>query len=438
MLRSIPCRAFGAACLLALFPACHDHEATASGSSTTVLPPGSSGPFNLIVPDGMLRRGESFNCEARESNGANVPIQTWELRDIDQSPLPPNTGTSLAVVSFFDTSRCTVGEVRDYALRAQDFQGRVSYYRFSVETDAYDLRVNDVIQGDDQDDVQASLACVGTDTMFLAELVGDTSAPQNLVRINRAGTRLLTVTVPYKVEDLSVDRNSNIMVIRQGATLTDALVRLDENFVESTTFSAPDIAPNQWRDLVAQTPDGNVIAITDHNGGSLLYLNEDGSLAGPTLASSLIPLPLPYDEIVDVTFDNNNWAYIATETTIARHVPTGGVDTMFWSPDTQTAIRNVATDERGVLFVSLQDADGGQCGSLRRIDWRGTEVRRITDFDSGGVEFAARKILDPEALGVFSDGAWRIYDDIVVLDPNVPRAAWILRGEPIAGNGGGS
>ncbi|MFT6110012.1 MAG: hypothetical protein ACJA2W_002935 [Planctomycetota bacterium] len=411
-----------AACFLALAVSCHSHDDDASG--ITMGPPiGSNGDFFFSGGEGLVQRGESFDCVAQISNGSIANIQTWNIVAGSQF------GGSLANIGGNEMVRFVAGAPGFYAIEAMDDSGRVGTYGFNVANDGADLMVVDVIAGDDTMPVAASLATSGNVDLFIAERIGGSAAPQVIALANRAGDRLASQTLPYKIQDMAADDAGNLTVIRNEVTLTAALVRLDRDFNESATFSAPDLGTGAWREIVAMTRDGETLVPVDLNGGSLLRLNADGSPAGGTPELSLLALGVPFADVVDVATDMDGAVYVASETQIARVSIDGSIDTVYWQPEAQTAIRGVATDEDGVLFVSLQDADGGQCGSIRKLDWTGTEFRRIIEF-SDGTEFAARKILDPVSLGVYSDGAWRLYDDIVTLNPAFERSAWILASEP--------
>ncbi|MEM8709733.1 MAG: hypothetical protein AAGG01_02175 [Planctomycetota bacterium] len=421
-LRSAP----GAAvCLLLAVASCHAHDdddAIATGSN---LPPaGSSGAFVFSGAEGTVQRGEFFDCTAVFPDGSSAAIETWSILNRPTA----NAGGSLANVGASDSVRFISGTPGFYAIQAVDFDGRTGTYGFNVSSDAADLMVVEVIDGMDVDPVAASLATTGVEDLFIADRIGGSAAPQFLARANRAGDRVESRELTFKVQDMAADDAGNVTVIRTESTLTAALVRYDRDLNEDTTFSAPDLGTGAWREVVAMTRGGETLVPVDLNGGSLLRLGTTGAPAAGTLEQSLISLGLPFADVVDVATDVDGAAYVASATQIARIDTTGAVDTVFWSPEDQVAIRGIAADGDGVLFVALQDADGGQCGSIRKLDWTGSEFRRITEFSTGS-EFAARKILMPVALGVFSDGSWRLYDDIVTLNPQFQRAAWILAGD---------
>lgn len=417
-----------AACFLALGASCHSNNDDDNGIADTGPGAGSEGAFvfnGAIDGDGtIVQRGEFRDVVAQRLDGTIPSIQTWNILSG-----PAGAGGALANLGEENSVRFVAGDPGFYVLEAFDDEGNRGTYGFTVLDDPVALLVVDVVDGEDQDDIEASLVTSGSDDLFIAERVGGSSAPQVLARANRAGDRVATTEVPYKIQDLAADASGNLTAIRTESTLTAALVRLDRDLNEDATFSAPDVGSVAWREIVAMTRTGETLVPVDINGGSLLRLNASGAPVGGTLEMSLSALGLPFDDIIDVATDIDGAAYVATSSQIARISTTGAQDITFWNPDDQVEIRAIATDEDGVLFVALQDAAGGQCGSIRQLDWTGTQFRRFTDFSDANF-FAARKILDPLALGVFPDGAWRVYDDIVTLNPNFPTAAWILAADP--------
>ncbi|QDV06126.1 hypothetical protein Poly30_16310 [Planctomycetes bacterium Poly30] len=414
-----------AACFLALVASCHSHD-DGNNIANSGPPAGSSGDFLFSGDNGSLQRGEFFDCVARLNNGNLANIDTWSI-----VAAPASSGASLTSLGAADSVRFVAGIPGFYAIQAVDVNNLVGTYGFSVENDLASLMVVDVIPGTDSSPVAASLATSGNADLFIAERIGGPSAPQVIARANRAGDRVAFVgDLPYKIQDMAADDLGNVTVIRTESSLTAALVRLDRDLNEVATFSAPDLGTTAWRDIVAMTRSGETLVPVDLEGGSLLRLDAVGAPAGGTPEQSLIALGVPFADVIDVATDIDGAAYVATDTRIVRVGTDGAVDSLYWQPQDQTAIRGIATDEDGVVYVALQDADGGQCGSVRKLDWRGTQFRRIIEF-SDGSEFAARKILSPVALGVFPDGAWRLYDDIVTLNPSFQKAAWILASEPL-------
>jgi hypothetical protein len=420
-----------AACFLALVASCHSHDDdvnTASGGPGA----GSSGAFTFsgdIANDGtIVQRGEFFDCTAVALDGSVPNIESWNILVSPSSP-----DGSLANIGGDNMVRFVAGAPGFYAIEAVDFDGNRGTYGFNVANDPADLLIVDVIGGVDSDGVAASIVTSGSDDLFIAERIGGSAAPQVLARATRAGERSASINLAYKIQDLAADDFGNLTAIRTESTLTAALVRLDRDLNEDTSFSAPDLGTGNWREIVAMTRGGETLVPVDLDGGSLLRLDAAGAPAAGTVEMSLLDLGLPFDDIIDVATDIDGAAYVATETQIARVATTGAVDTVYWSPETQVAIRSIATDEDGVLFVALQDADGGQCGSIRKLDWTGSEVRRVREF-SNGTEFAARKVQFPVSLGVYPNGAWRLYDDVVSLNPNSPNAAWILASDPPTNN----
>ncbi len=421
-------RGTAAACFLALVASCHSHDD--DGNVITSGPgAGSTGAFTFsgdVASDGTpVQRGEFFDCTAVRLDGGTPDIESWSILT--------GPGGALANIGGTDMVRFVAGDPGFYVIEAVDFDGSRGTYGFNVANDPANLMVVDVVAGTDSDPVAASLATGGDTDLFIAERIGGSSAPQVLARADRSGDRLISTNLAYKIQDLAADDAGNLTAIRTESTLTAALVRLDRDLNEDTSFSAPDLGTTQWRELVAMTRGGETLVPVDLNGGSLLRLDATGAPAGGTPEMSLLDLGLPFADIIDVATDIDGAAYVATTTQIARVATTGAVDTVYWSPEDQVAIRGIATDEDGVLFVALQDADGGQCGSIRKLDWTGLEFRRLIEF-SDGTEFAARKILAPVSLGVYPDGAWRLYDDIVTLNPNFPSAAWILAADPPTNN----
>ncbi len=413
-------RGTAAACFLALVASCHSHDDD-NNVGTGAPPAGSAGDFFFSGNDGLLQRGEFFDCTAALPSGGSTTIETWSIL--------VGPGGSLANVGGEDTVRFVSGAPGFYVIEATDFDGRRGTYGFNVANDPVTLEVTDVIPGTDLEPVAASLATSGTEDLFIAERIGGSSAPQILARANRAGDREESVNLAYKIQDMAADSAGNLTAIRTESSLTSAIVRLDRDLAEVPSFSAPDLGGAQWREIVAMTRDGETLIPVDINGGSILRLDATGAPAAGTVEQSLMSLGIAFADVVDMTTDIDGAVYVVSETQLVRIISTGAQDTVYWSPEDQVAIRAVATDEDGVVFVALQDADGGQCGSIRKLDWTGTEFRRLMEF-SDGAEFAARKILDPVALGVFPDGAWRLYDDIVTLNPSFQIAAWILAADP--------
>lgn len=414
-----------AACLLLAFASCHSHDDDDGVATGSNLPPaGSSGAFVFSGAEDPVQRGEFFDCTAVFPDGSSAAIETWSI--LNRPTI--NASGSLANIGAADSVRFVGGDPGFYAIQAVDFDGRTGTYGFNVFNDGADLMVIEVIDGMDVDPVAASLATTGSEDLFIADRIGGSAAPQFLARANRSGDRLESRELTFKVQDMAADDAGNVTVIRTESTLTAALVRFDRDLNEDMSFSAPDLGTAAWSEIVAMTRGGETLVPVDLNGGSLLRLDTAGAPAAGTVEQSLISLGLPLADVIDVATDVDGAAYVASATQIARIDTTGAVDTVYWGPEDQVAIRGIAADGDGVLFVALQDADGGQCGSIRKLDWTGSEFRRITEF-STGTEFAARKILAPVALGVFADGSWRLYDDIVTLNPMFQRAAWILAGD---------
>lgn len=407
-----------ALCAIALGAACHSHDDDAGASASALPPAGSSGAFVFDPSSAVVRAGETTDLAAQNVGGGAAQISSWMLIQGPGATLVPRPGD--------DVVRLIAGDAGYYVVEATNAQGETGTYGFDVIANETELTVTEVIAGDDNDDVFARLATSGED-IFIADRIGGPAAPQQFARATRGGTREVETTLPFKVSDLSADSNGRVTVSRPATTLTGALVRYDRDLNEDATFEAPDIAPAEWSDRLAVRRNGETVVATTLDGGRLLVLDVGGDPAGGSLAMSYLPLPFAVEEIVDMTSDWEGAIYVATETEIARVTAGGVVDTMYWTPETQTAIRAIESDDRGVVYVALQDESGGQCGSLRRLNWLGIQFARLSDFQQGA-EFAARKILDPQDIGVYEQGAWRLYDDTVVLNPATPTAGWILAG----------
>lgn len=395
---------------------CHSHDDNAGSGGGG----GTSGIFTFSSSSGVVRQGQLADFQAL-LNGASANIVAWDLVN---SP-----GGSLLELSDPSAVRFIAGDAGVYFLQATDDQNRTDTYQFQVLPTGTDLVVSEVIAGTDADGVAARLTTGGGDH-FIADRIGGPAAPQNLARADRAGDRIVERTLAFKIQDIAADELGNLTATRTATTLTDALVRFDRDLVESTTFSAPDLGGAAWSDFIAVTRDGVTVVATDLNGGSLVRLDLDGNPVGGSLAASALPLPLAFADVVDLTAGLEGEVYVASETEIARVLADGTVDTTRWAPATQVAIRAMDADHRGVLHVALQDADGGQCGSIRQLDWIGGQIRRYSDFtDPSAIRFAARKVLDPRDICAFGEGSWRLYDDTVTLNPATPTAAWIVAGD---------
>ena len=234
---------------------------------------------------------------------------------------------------------------------------------------------------------------------FIADRVGDAAAIQNLARVSRDGTREIEITLPFKVDDIAADELGLVTILRPGPTLTDALLRVDRDLVEQGGFAAPDLEGALWSSAIAVTRGGRTVVATDRNGGELIQLEADGSPVGGSLDASVLPLPVVFGDIVDLTAGLDDEIYVATATVIERVLADGMVDSERWSAADQVSILCLDADARGVLHVGLQDADGGQCGSIRQLDWLGGEIRRLSDLlDPNAIRFAARKVFSPGTL----------------------------------------
>lgn len=405
----------------ALSAACHSHgdDSLANGGS------GAGSLFNFTSSNVPVRKGQVTDVVA-SFNGDPIVADQWQIVG--------GPGGELVALPGSDRIRFVAGEPGLHLIEAMDTAGRVGTFELNVFPTDGSLRVTEVVDGTDDDDVAARMTTSGDDH-FLAERVGDAGAPQRLVRISRAGDREVEVTLPFKIDDVAADESGAVTIVRPGASLTDALVRVDRDLVEQTTFAAPDLGGALWASVIAVTRDGRLAVATDRNGGELVLLESSGAPVGGTLDASALPLPIAFSDVVDMTAGLDGEIYVASETTIARVLPSGDVDTTTWSPGAQVALRAMDADARGVLHVALQDADGGQCGSIRQLNWVGGQIRRFSDFtDPSATRFAARKVLAPEDIAAFSEGSWRMYDDTVTLDPTVPSAAWIVAGDvPLPG-----
>ncbi len=402
---------------------CHSHDdgATGAGGGT-----GTTGDFNFSSQLGTIREGQLSDISASLLNGAPATISNWMLST--------NVDGALVELPAPDAVRFIAGDVGSYVLEASDAFLNVGTLNLEVLTAGTALTVTEVIAGTDNDLVFARLAVSGED-LFIAERIGGAAAPQVFARADRSGTRGMEVTLPYKIQGLAAAPGGAVTATRTAATLTDALVRYDRDLNEVASFAAPDLGTALWSDRIAMSDEGETLVPTDLNGGSILRLDVNGDPAGGTLQDSLLPLPVAFADLVDITVGQFGEVYAATSTEMGRTSADGTVDTTLWTPSSYVAIRAMDCDSKGILHVALQDADGGQCGSIRRFNWLGGQIRRISDYnDPNGSRFAARKVLNPQDLAAYPEGSWRMYDDTVTLDPTIQSAAWIVAGNvPIDG-----
>lgn len=409
----------GACLALSLGASCHSHDDGDTGTGGN--PSGPTGDFTFTGELGTIREGQLSDISATLINGASATITSWSLS--------LNNDGTLIELPAPDAVRFVAGSLGSYTLEAADDLGNSGTLNFEVLAAGTVLTVTEVIDGTDNDLVFARMAVSGED-IFIAERIGDASALQVFARANRAGSRPVQMdSLSYKILGLAASPDGAVTATRAAATLTDALVRFDRDLNEIATFSAPDIGTSLWSDRIAMSDAGETLVATDLNGGSILRLDVDGNPAGGDLQSSLLPLPVAFADLVDISAGRFGEVYAATDTEIRRVFADMTVDTSVWNPATQSAIRAMDCDGKGILHVALQDADGGQCGSVRRLNWIGGEIARISDYnDPNNPGFAARKVLDPQDIAAYPEGSWRMYDNTVTLDPTVQSAAWIVAG----------
>lgn len=406
-----------AVCLTALGASCHFHDDDGASAGGLVVPPGSSGFFGFTGPNRDIREGEIGDIVARiASTGDLAQIVTWELVTPDGS-----------LVDLTDPSavRLVAGAPGNYGIRATDVNGEVGTFGFTVVSARGQLTVTEVVDGFDTDDVVSRVATSGDD-MFLAERIGDAQAPQVFARIARNGDREASVNLPYKIVDLGADEAGNVVTMELGATnLADALRRYDRGLVEDTGFSAPDLGPGvTFADVLSVTDDGTTVIVTSELGGAVVCLDATGAIAAGTAPRNI---PFAPADVVDIATDVDGLVYVATETEIIRLDKDGTALNIDWNPAPRTALTAMSTDGRGVLYVISQDQEGGQCGSLRKINWLGSEFAVLTEY-SEATFFAARKFVHPLDICAYGNGSWRVYDDTVSIDPGVQHAAWIVAG----------
>ena len=401
----------------ALGAGCHSHG---DGSASDGSGGGTGDPITITSSTSPLRRGQVTDLTAVSAE-APVSIAAWDL------VLSP--GGQFVGLGDASRVRLVAGDPGLYSVQATDGQARVGVLDIDVlPTDAA-LVVTEVIDGTDDDDVDARMT-VSAEDHFIADRVGGAAAIQNLARVSRDGTREVEITLPFKVDDVAADELGLVTILRPGPTLTDALLRVDRDLVEQGGFAAPDLEGALWSGAIAVTRGGRTVVATDRNGGELIQLEADGSPVGGSLDASALPLPVPFEDVVDLTAGIDDEIYVATATVIERVLADGTVDSERWSSAEQVSILCLDADARGVLHVGLQDADGGQCGSIRQLDWLGGEIRRLSDLsDPTGIRFAARKVFSPRDIAAYSDGSWRMYDDTLTVDPSVPSAGWIVAGD---------
>ena len=270
--------------------------------------------------------------------------------------------------------RLVAGDPGLYSVQATDGQARVGVLDIDVlPTDAA-LVVTEVIDGTDDDDVDARMT-VSAEDHFIADRVGGAAAIQNLARVSRDGTPRGRDHPPFKVDDVAADELGLVTILRPGPTLTDALLRVDRDLVEQGGFAAPDLEGALWSGAIAVTRGGRTVVATDRNGGELIQPEADGSPAGGLDASAL-PLPVPFEDVVDLTVGIDDEIYVATATVIERVLADGMVDSERWSSASRSP-SSASTPTPAACSTGLQDADGGQCGSIRQLNWLGGEIRRL-------------------------------------------------------------
>ncbi|MEC8513272.1 MAG: hypothetical protein VX015_14110 [Planctomycetota bacterium] len=396
---------------------CHSHkDGSASGG------PGAGSGDSLILSSSnpLVRQGQLTDISAVIS-GFPALIDGWDLL--------MDPGGQLIALDDPSRVRLVVGDPGVYIVQATDSEARAGVLDLIVQPTDASLIVTQVILGTDEDDVAARMTVSGPDH-FVADRVGDASAIQHLARVRRDGVRELEVMLPFKVDDIAADELGHVMVLRPGPTLTDALLRVDRDLVEQGGFAAPDLEGALWSSVIAVTRTGRTVLATNRNGGQLIQLEADGSPVGGSLDASALPLPVPFADVVDLTAGLDDEIYVATATAIERILPDGTVDYGRWDPADQVAILAIDADACGVLHVALQDSDGGQCGSIRQLNWLGGEIRRLSDFlDPDSLRFAARKVINPQDIAAYSDGSWRMYDDTVSVHPTWTSASWIVAGD---------
>lgn len=414
---SFPGSLAGLLALGVLSAGCHSHDdGTGSGGSGA----GSGDPLTFNSSNSPIRQGQLTDLSVTVG-GQPATITAWDLIS--------GPGGQLLALDDPSSVRFIAGGPGLHTVQATDDQARLGVVDLDVLPTDASLIVTEVIQGTDADDVDARMTVSGDDH-FIADRVGNAAAPQMLARVSRDGVREVEITVPFKVDDLAADELGLITVLRPGPTLTDALLRVDRDLVEQVGFAAPDLGGSLWSPAIAVTRGGRTVIATDRNGGELIQLEADGSPVGGSLDASVLPLPVPFADVVDLTAGLDDEIYVASATRIERVLADGTVDVATWAPAAQVAILALDADARGVLHVALQDADGGQCGSIRQFDWLGGEIRRLSDFnDPSSLRFAARKVLSPRDIAAYPDGSWRMYDDTVTLNPATPSAGWIVAGD---------
>lgn len=402
-----------------LVAACHNHDddvaGTISGSGG-----GTAAGLRFSPDPPATRAGELEDFFAVRVNGASVRIAEWEL--------VAGPGGQLVDLGSDDEVRFVAGGPGSYTLRARADDGEEGAITFEVSSAAAQLTVSETVSGTDQDEVAARVDA--RNDLFIADRVGDASAPQRLARADRDGDRRAEILVPYKIDDLACDAAGNVVTLRSASAVPDdlpgALRRYDRDLVEDAGFQAPDLADGVgWQDRLTVTRAGEVVLVTTHEGGSLLYLAADGSPRGGSVQDSLVPLPVAAGDVVDVASDFEGSIYVATASEIVRLGNDGVLDTADWNPAPRDAIVAIAADDAGVVLVTCQDQDGGQCGSLRKLDWTGGQVGLLTEFTEGTF-FAPRKFVRPLDLAAYGDGSWRVYDDTVSLSALEINAAWIV------------
>lgn len=401
----------------ALSAGCHSHT---DGSSSGGSGSGSGDPLNLTSSKSGIREGQLTDLFALVS-GLPVNVVAWDLIGAPGGQFVSRDDPNCV--------RLVVGGPGAYTIQATDDVARVGVLELPVEAANTMLIVTEVIEGTDADDVDARMTMSGEDH-FIADRVGDASAVQHLARVNRDGVREAEVTLPFKVDDIAADELGLLSILRPGPTLPEALVRYDRNLVERGGFVAPDLGGALWSSTIAVTRGGRTVIATDRNGGQLIQLEADGSPVGGSLDASALPLPVPFGDVVDLTAGLDDEIYVATAAMIERVLADGTVDASGWNSAEQVAILALDADACGVLHVALQDADGGQCGSIRQLNWLGGEIRRLSDLaDQDGLRFAARKVISPRDIAAYSDGSWRMYDDTATIDPVIQSAGWIVAGD---------
>ncbi|MEL6715956.1 MAG: hypothetical protein AAFP86_19405, partial [Planctomycetota bacterium] len=167
-----------------LVAACHNHDddvaGTISGSGG-----GTAAGLRFSPDPPATRAGELEDFFAVRVNGAPVRIAEWEL--------VAGPGGQLVDLGSDDEVRFVAGGPGSYTLRARADDGEEGAITFEVSSAAAQLTVSETVSGTDQDEVAARVDA--RNDLFIADRVGDASAPQRLARADRDGDRRAEILV---------------------------------------------------------------------------------------------------------------------------------------------------------------------------------------------------------------------------------------------------